>query len=339
MKLPREQRYFIIALFIFALPLSGCWKKGATYSEKTSFGDPNLQGVWTINSLTTLEAQQGTTAVVVSSREAQRLAAVQRKNWFGLEAHRDLKSGETLAAEHPGGYDFDVWYELGNDLAKIEGKYRSSWIVDPPNGKIPFSDEGRNLLFRYGRGQVNNFDGNTYFDGPEARPHPERCLGFHGGPPIVNSVYNNNFQIAQAPGHIAIIAEMAHDARIVRLGGEHISKEVRPWYGDSIGRWEGNTLVVETTNMNLQQIFSTDPRFTIFLGENPKIIERFTRVSKKEILYRWEIHEPVAFTQVWKGEMPLFLSDHPLIEYACHEGNISLLNTLAGARQREKEKR
>jgi hypothetical protein len=167
----------------------------------------------------------------------------------------------------------------------------------------------------------------------------ERCIvgyGSTGGPPMLNVLYNNNYQIVQSPGYVVIVVEMNHDARIIRLGGTHPPANVRPWMGDSIGHWEGDTLVVETTNLNPGQAFTADIRHRIYLAPESKVTERFTRVSDHDILYEFKVEEPHAYTQTWRGEIPMRATKGPMYEYACHEGNYALADILAGAREQEK---
>jgi hypothetical protein len=176
------------------------------------------------------------------------------------------------------------------------------------------------------------------FDGPEVRSLGERCIvgyGSSGGPPMLNVLYNNNYQIVQSPGYVVIVVEMNHDARIIRLGGEHLPQSVRPWMGDSVGRWEGDTLVVETTNLNPHQGFTADIRHRLYVPPDAKVTERFTRVASDEILYEFKVEDAKAYTQAWRGEIPMRATKGPMYEYACHEGNYSLRNILSGARARE----
>jgi hypothetical protein len=152
---------------------------------------------------------------------------------------------------------------------------------------------------------------------------------------MLNVLYNNNYQIVQSPGYVTIIVEMNHDARIIRLGGTHLPSNIRPWMGDSIGHWEGDTLVVETTNLNPGQAFTADIRHRIYLAPDSKVTERFTRVSPTDILYEFKVEEPTAYTQTWRGEIPMRATKGPMYEYACHEGNYALTDILAGARAQE----
>ncbi len=229
-----------------------------------------------------------------------------------------------------GGYN-NFWLEPGDRVAIVNGEWRSSLIVDPPNGKIPaLTPEAR----QRNAARVAAMKGRGQYDHPEFRPLGERCImsfGSNAGPPMLpNYFYNNNYQIVQTRDHIMILAEMVHDVRVIRMGGERLPKHLRPWMGDSIGRWEGDTLVVETTNFHPLQIFRS-------ASENLKVIERFTRTARDTILYKFTIDDPTTFAQPWSGEVPFNRTDELIYEYACHEGNYALSNILSGERARERE--
>ena len=173
------------------------------------------------------------------------------------------------------------------------------------------------------------------YDHPELRPLGERCLtsfGSSAGPPMIpNSAYNNNYTIVQIADHVMILAEMVHDLRIIRLGEpKPLSSDIRPWFGDSWGRWEGNTLVVETTNIHPNQTFRG-----IRPSAQMKVIERITRADEETILYEFTIEDPTTYTEAWGGEIPFKKFEDRLYEYACHEGNYSLAGVLSGARYQE----
>jgi hypothetical protein len=214
---------------------------------------------------------------------------------------------------------------------------RTSWLVEPADGKLPYKPEGYKLY------QDTLTKARNTFDGPEARPLGERCIlgfGSSAGPPMLNVLYNNNYQIQQAKDHVVIVVEMNHDARIIRLADKtRPPAHIRTWMGDSVGRWEGDTLVVETSGFNPGE--SLRPYFgaSLFLSPDAKVTERFKRISKDQILYAFEVDDPKVYKQVWKAEMPLNATKGPVYEYACHEGNYSLPGILAGARKAESEGR
>jgi hypothetical protein len=180
----------------------------------------------------------------------------------------------------------------------------------------------------------------TQANHPEERSLGERCLvgfGSSGGPPMLNVLYNNHYQIVQSPGYVMILVEMNHDARIIRLASDHNPNNMKPWLGDSVGTWEGNTLVVKTINHHPQQKFRAGIRHQILVMEDAEIIERFTRVGDNEILYEFEVDDKRAYKDTWKGEMPLRAAQGEIYEYACHEGNYAMANILAGARAEERK--
>jgi hypothetical protein len=304
---------------------------GAYHAPRTNFGDPDLQGLWTNASITTLERAPGATSLVITPAEAARLETA-NKAWLAAnDKPTDPREGAPPSGDDPGGYN-SFWIDLGSKYGVVNGQIRTSWIVDPPDGKIPYSEKGRRDMMAAAIPQFRNFDG------PEVRSLGERCIvgyGSTGGPPMLNVLYNNNYQIVQSPGYVTIIVEMNHDARIIRLGGTHLPANIRPWMGDSIGHWEGDTLVVETTNLNPGERFTADIRHRIYVAPDAKITERFTRVSPSEILYTFTVADPTAYTQTWRGEIPMRATKGPMYEYACHEGNYSLPGILAGARSQE----
>ena len=324
-----QAKIFIASLLsgVFLVP---AW--GATYhAPRTTFGDPDLQGLCTNASITTLERGPGATSLVITPAEAERLEKANRAWLANNDKPTDPKEGAPPSGDDPGGYN-SFWIDLGSKYGVVNGQIRTSWIVDPPDGHVPYSAQGRRDMMAAAIPQFRNFDG------PEVRSLGERCIvgyGSTGGPPMLNVLYNNNYQIVQSPGYVTIIVEMNHDARIVRLGGTHLPANLKPWMGDSIGHWEGDTLVVETTNLNPGERFTADIRHRVYIAPDSKITERFTRVSQREILYEFKVEEPTAYTQPWRSEIPMRATKGPMYEYACHEGNYSLSGILAGARAQE----
>jgi hypothetical protein len=223
------------------------------------------------------------------------------------------------------------WIDPGSEYMKVNGQWRSSYITDPADGQIPYSKGGReNVRFRVNRqAQMTN-------TGPEARGYGERCLisfGNQGGPPLQSAMYNNNIQIVQTPTNVMLDIEMNHDARIVTLEqpGKKVAarpEAIKAWFGDEIGHWEGDTLVVVTRNLHPLQARGRVP-----LSEQGTVTERFRRVSPVEIDYQFEVNDPVNYSQVWKGEMVLRQSKEHVFEYACHEGNYALPGILRGMAQ------
>lgn len=303
----------------------------------------NLEGLWTNKSLTQLERKtwEGWETPTVTPTKAKELANkhltelkhVNNEAYFTVPI-RDPKTYKDL--EGITAYDL-IWTDHGSRLAFVNGEVRTAWIVDPPNGRIPYTKKTFGIYWSKLMQRLT--ESPERFDGPETLLPEERCLvgfGSPSGPPMLNTFYNNLYQIVQTPDHVVIISEMNHDARIIRLNGKHIPENIRPWMGDSIGRWEGDTLVVETVNMNPQQGFSSTYNQSQYISPDSKIIERFTRVRPDQILYQFEVIEPNSYTRPWRGEIPLNADKGPMYEYACHEGDRSRANILAGARYREK---
>ncbi len=318
----------IIYFFIFTISLS-IWSE--EYTKETWFGDPNLQGVWTNASLTTLERPDYFESLEISDDEA--MAARQSSEEFNQTLDNPYAQGETPeSGGDVGGYNV-AWMDPGSDFFKLNGKYRSSIITYPESGKLPrrltrWAIEGPSIYRMF-----------TRADHPEERSLGERCVvgfGSSGGPPMLNVLYNNHYQIVQSPGYVMIMVEMNHDARIIRLDSDHNPDNMKPWLGDSVGWWEGQTLVVKTKNHHPQQKFRAAIRHQILMMEEAEVTERFTRVSKDEILYQFEVNDKRAYRDVWKGEMPLRSTESRIYEYACHEGNYAMANILAGARAEEK---
>jgi hypothetical protein len=297
-------------------------------TPRTEHGHPDLQGVWTNATITPLERpDRFGDRLVITEDEARELEGAEAAYNEAADAPSDLtKPAPATCRSGSGptcGYN-NFWIDRGSQVATVNGERRSSLIVDPANGKAPLAPERRQHLAE--RRVSQNFDG------PEARPLGERCLlafGSSSGPPMLPVLYNNNYQIVQTKEAVVILVEMVHDARIIRLQGRPAPRGVPKWMGDSVGSWEGDTLVVETTNFT---------RHESFRGATPdaKIIERFRRAAPDKIEYRFTVEDPKAFTQAWSGEIPFYRTDNPLYEYACHEGNYALPGILAGARAEEK---
>jgi hypothetical protein len=305
---------------------------------RTPDGKPDLQGTWTNATLTPLERADNT-PLSLPKGEVERREQAFRERVERLAQDSDPNrpappkggDGSTGAAGNVGGYN-NFWIDPGDRIAVVNGEYRSSLITFPENGKVPpTTAEARQraqerLAQRKGMGQ---------YDHPELRPLAERCLmsfGSNAGPPMLpNYFYNNNYQFVQTKDTMMILVEMVHDVRVIRIGSNlpRLPKHIRPWMGDSIGRWEGDTLVVETTNFHPLQVFRG-------ASDHLKVIERFTRTGPDTILYKFEIDDPTTFTQKWGGEVPFNRTEDLIYEYACHEGNYALSNVLSGERSRER---
>ncbi len=321
----------LISLLSASLGLASSAGAQEYEAPRTHFGHPDLQGIWTSATITTLERPEQFETLVVSEAAA---AAQAEENAALFESidNPDKAGGQLQAGADVGGYN-TFWMDPGTRLMQVNGEYRSSIITYPADGEVPYSLKGRwNMMKR-----LIQF---TRFDGPEVRPLGERCMvgfGSTGGPPMLPVLYNNNYQIVQNQDHVLILVEMNHDVRTVRLQGQHPPAHVKKWLGDSIGWWEGDTLVVETTNFHPQQSVRAAIKHILYASENLKVTERFTRVGADEILYQFEMDDEDAYSEVWRGELPLRKSDAAIYEYACHEGNYAMPGILAGARLEESE--
>ena len=293
-------------------------------APRTAEGAPDLQGVWTNTALTFLQRPPIFKALIATDAEA----AMMEKGFLSqvgelIKPTVDPKEGAPPVVKEAPQSDI---IEMDLHLARIDGKMRSSWIVDPADGKIPFTDAGKAAH------KASNNDG---YDNPEARPQSERCViavGSPEGPPMLNTGFNGNYQIVQGKDAVAILVEMNHDLRIVRMGDRsHPPAQVTRSLGDSVGWWDGDTLVVETTNLTPgKRVDSLGGGFTY--GPRTRMIERFTRTAKDQILYEFTVEDPDYFKKPWSGQMPWRPAKGQIYEYACHEGNYSLPNALSGAR-------
>jgi hypothetical protein len=306
---------------------------------RTADGKPDLQGNWSNVTITPFERPQGQgptlTREQVAAMEKAVTDRIEERNQPSdpnRPAPPQGGDGSTGAAGMVGGYN-NFWIDSGENVLRVNGEYRSSIVVDPPDGRIPPMSDAYRAAQKQRLGGGRGRAGMGPFDNPEQRALGERCIvsfGSNAGPPMIpNGFYNNNYTFVQTKDHLMILTEMVHDVRIVRLNAtEHLPKDIRPWFGDSIGRWEGDTLVVETTNFNPMQSFRG-------ASENLKVIERFTRVGPNAITYRFTIEDPM-WSRPWSGELSFNRLDELVYEYACHEGNYALANILSGARQQEK---
>ena len=322
-----------------------------TYNPpRMSDGHPDLQGTYDLATLTPVERPMGAKAVL-TKEEALKLetAAAGQREQADQPIQGDRKAppkggdGSVGAAGNVGGYNYG-WLDPGSAYTVVNGEKRSSLIVDPPNGRVPpmipaaVQRASRSMARPTSDAQENNDPGlekaPAAYDDPERRPLGERCLlgfGSTSGPPALpDYFYNNLHQIVQTPNSVMILTEMVHDARIVRMNAQHLPKTIRQWLGDSVGHWEGDTLVVDTTNF-------TDK--TRFRGSTADlhVTERFTRVDDKTLLYRFTIEDPATWAKPWTGEYTWPATNARIYEYACHEGNYALKDILKGARLREKE--
>jgi hypothetical protein len=285
-------------------------------------GHPDLQGVWNFSSLTPLErpAEFASKPTMSLAEAAQFEKNVTDRN---NADRRDGGANADLARAYN-----DGWYDRGTHVAIVNGVARTSLIVDPADGRIPAltADAQRRATERAQQRRDHASDG------PEDRSLAERCLGFNAGPPMLPGPYNNYMQFFQFKDHVIIFNEMIHDARVVPLDGRsHLPQSVRRYLGDSVGRWEGNTLVVDTTNF-------TDK--TNFRGASDRmhLVEKFSRPDADTLLYEFTVDDPASFTKSWSGAVPMKHTDEQLYEYACHEGNEAMVGILGGARYEDRQK-
>jgi hypothetical protein len=311
----------IAVMFVAAMPVAGqATPPAKAYkAPHTPDGQPDLQGFWTNTTYTPLERPKNVNREFFTKEEALEIAKQ------AAEVEGEQTEPGTVADVH---YDF-TQFGLDRSQGGVVLNLRTSMIVDPPDGRIPpMTSEGQKRTAE--RAEARKRMGGAT-DSVQNQPLSVRCIIMdRAGPPMLPGAYNNNYQIVQAPGYVMILVEMIHDVRIIPLDGRpHLPQNVRQWSGDYLGHWEGETLVVESTN------FTDKTRFQ-GSSANMKLIERFTRVADDTIRYQFTVEDPATWTRPWSAEMPMKKTIGPLFEHACHEGNYGLYNTLAGARAEEK---
>jgi hypothetical protein len=281
---------------------------------RTPDGKPDLQGTWSFATLTPMQRpKEFGTKAVLTPEEARQYAEDSRKR-----RNMDTRQGGG-AVDVERAYN-DFWWDFGTTAS-----LRTSLIVDPPDGQQPaFTPEAQKRM-------AQQFVGlRRPAEGPEDRMLAERCIiGFNAGPPFAPSAYNNNVQLVQTKDHVMLLNEMVHDARIIPLDNRPRGKPSR-WMGESRGRWEGDTLVVETINFKGPTSFAGS-------SENLKLTERFTLDGNNTLLYRFTVEDPTTWVRPWTAEIPMARSAEPIFEYACHEGNHGMEGILKGARMDEKQ--
>jgi hypothetical protein len=312
-------------------------------------GHPDLGGTYDLATLTPLERPRGQNATLTKEEVKKLEAASQDRRSRGdtpLSADRSVPPvggvGRGGGAGGAVGAYNSFWLDPGTTYNMVDGQYRSSVVIDPPDGRVPaLTPEGQRRFVReYSEGgDANSADKDLdstpgAYDDPERRPLAERCLlgfGSTSGPPALNNGgYNNLHQIVQTADSVMILTEMVHDARIVRMNAQHLPKTFRLWLGDSVGHWEGDTLVIDTTNFTAKTHFRGST-------ENLHLVERLTRTGPQSLLYRFTVDDPNTWTRPWTGEMTWPLTDQHIYEYACHEANYALKDILKGVRLQEKE--
>ena len=317
---------------------------------RTLSGNPDLTGTYDVATLTPLERPEEygdkaylskVEADAIRHKRATDSAAANAASEPDRTAPPPGGDGSPGAAGNVGGYNA-FWLDFGDEQATLDGKFPTSIITQPANGRQPSRTVAGmarmaafRLLFKENTGSAWWLDeeGPGPYDNMEMRPNAERCLlsfGSTSGPPMLPSGYNNLKRIVQTDTHVMILAEMIHDARVIRLNGEHHPSEVRAWMGDSVGHWEGDTLVVDTTN------FGAKPALG---GASPElhVIERFTMTDSGDLKYGFTVDDAQAWEESWSGEYPWPATSNKLYEYACHEGNYALGNIMRGARILERD--
>jgi hypothetical protein len=258
----------------------------------------------------------------VSDVEAKVWEQKEHQAWQELDGTSEGPLHKTKGSEGTGAYNV-LFYDMGSGLARVDGVKRTSMVVDPPDGKIPpVVPQARERSRAAAARSASNV---------KNRGLSERCIFVSmSGPPMLPTLYNNNYQIVQTADSVMIMAEEIHDVRIIRMNAQHAPENVRQWLGDSVGHWEGDTLVVETTNFTDQTRFRGS-------SKDLKVTERFTRVDANNIVYKATVEDPSTWTKPWTVELPFAAAPGPIYEYACHEGNYAIEDILEGARKAEAE--
>lgn len=336
-----------IALLSFAVALPASADEPKLYNNykvpMNSHGHPDISGFWSNASLTPLtrprnlgdqavyteeEVKKAENLAKLVEDEANQATDPDASAEFVAESKYETRPEFLAAGGDVGGYNY-FWLDPGSHVMRVGGEPRTS-ILTTKNGQFPARKKDAPPFRRFygGRATGGSIDYSL-------RSLGERCIigfGRNGGPPMfANGFYNNNYHIVQAPDHVMILVEMNHDARIIRLNSEHRTDNVRPWFGDSIGHWEGNTLVVETTHIPQRQALYGS-------WENLKVTERFTRVAKERLHYSFTIEDPTVWEEKWGGEYEFSPLDGVIYEYGCHEGNYALPGILKGLLMEQEKK-
>ncbi len=317
-------RYFAALLLLAACP-AVAQKPKAWKAPRTPDGHPDLQGVWSNATITPLERPEELAGKAVLTD--QEVREYERRT---LQANnRDRRDGVGTDADVARAYN-EFWYDRGTQTIK---SHRTSLITDPPDGRTPAltADGKARVAARVQHRQQHPADG------PEDRSYAERCLNWAtAGPPMLPGAYNNNYQIVQSPDTVVILNEMIHDARIIPMDGRpHVPAGIHLWLGDSRGHWEGDTLVIDTTNLRDKVGYQGGAEI-LHPSESMHLVERFTRLDPDTLLYEFTLTDPLMYTKPWTVQIPSVKTDGPIFEYACHEGNYGMVGMLSSARAAEK---
>jgi hypothetical protein len=301
------------AVLVGAASIAGI---AAAQPRTSARAKPSIEGDWRVNFILPMEATPATPQLVVSEKDAKVIA---------------VSSGAALAAPFKAGLDpeFPALVEQSDGLAIVRGQRRTRAVVQPANGLLPYTAAGRK------EAESPPPDGSA--ENPEQRPNAERCLVGSGQPPLSSFALDSQIQILRTRDHVVIHVEYGDDLRVVPLNKPHAPKALWSRLGDSIGHWEGDTLVIETVGQPDADRIRIGP--TLIVPGDAKVIERLTPISDRELLYQFTVVEPKTYAGPWLGEFSWFRTDKPMYEHACHEGNYSLPNILSGARHEEAIKR
>ena len=302
---------------------------------RTPDGRPDLGGNWTNATLTPFQREEGRGPVYTPDEVAalENVDAECPPNPGTVACGRRQSGASTDEARLTGNEYNEIYWDRGSHVAVVNGEPRTSLVTWPANGRIPALTVAAQQRTRDAAALRSQF---AQYDHPELRPLAERCFVFGRGvaPPMSpNGAYNNNYTIVQTPDHLVVMSEMVHDVRVIPIGEPAaMPSHMRPWFGNSWGRWEGDVLVVETTNLNPMHALQGGAIPT----EHTKVTERFRRVDENTIVYEFAVEDPTTYAEPWGGEIPFEKFDQNLYEYACHEGNYSLAAVLSGARFEER---
>ena len=348
---PRNPVFSFAMLVLSAQLMVSSALQAQSAPARTAYGKPNLTGTFDGATLTPLvRPRRYGDNLYLTPQEAEKIASAERAEMArravtsdpDREAPPEGGDGSVGAAGNVGGYN-GFWIDRGTDVNLVDGKFRTSIIVDPKNGQMPaMLPAARRARAKLYAGYRRGNDGTAYwidegdepgpYDNMEQRGNAERCLlGFAGAVPPLPSLYNNFKRVVQTEDTVMIMIEMVHDARVVRLNSEHVASDVRKWLGDSIGWWEGDTLVIDTTN------FRSDSRQGRGGTENLHVVERLSRMDDGNLLYNFTVEDDTVWERPWTGEYVWKASDEKVYEYACHEGNYALGGIMRGARLLERE--
>ena len=321
---------FVAALALGAAAPAAAQTKTAKPAPKTSWGKPDLTGLWDFRTITPLERPANMAdREFLTAAEAAKLEqdTIERNAEIDSRPAERTSAGGNVDRRQDGtpGFYNNFWLDGGT---KPVGSLRTSLVVDPPNGRVPPLTPAAQKRAEERRAYLKEHPA----DGPEDRSASDRCIvGFNAGPPLNPGGYNQNMQVVQTKDHVILVTEMVHSARVVQLDGRpQLNDKIRNWSGDARGRWEGDTLVIETTN------FRPDRGWRGATG-NMKLIERLTRLDAETLEYKYTVIDPETWTAPWTAAIPLRLATEPSYEYACHEGNHSMQGILSGQRTEDKE--